>query len=245
MLRQMKKRILIIEDSTKWIEEITELIKETSYETTIFVATNITEAYLLAMENSIDLFIIDIILDVNVPGDVSGIKFADNIRKNIKYQYTPIIFISCLEDPKMYAYANIHCYGYIEKPFLKEKTLNMIEEALNFPLKKVVSKEYIYFRKEGILYGFHVNDIVYIESNAKRTLINSIHEIVEVPYRSIKSILTELDSDAFIQCNRRSIVNKKYIEYIDFPNRYIKLRGIKDTIEIGVILKSKFQKEIE
>ena len=121
----------------------------------------------------------------------------------------------------------------------------MIEEALNFPLKKVVSKEYIYFRKEGILYGFHVNDIVYIESNAKRTLINSIHEIVEVPYRSIKSILTELDSDAFIQCNRRSIVNKKYIEYIDFPNRYIKLRGIKDTIEIGVILKSKFQKEIE
>ena len=88
MLRQMKKRILIIEDSTKWIEEITELIKETSYETTIFVATNITEAYLLAMENSIDLFIIDIILDVNVPGDVSGIKFADNIRKNIKYQYS-------------------------------------------------------------------------------------------------------------------------------------------------------------
>lgn len=241
----MKKKILIIEDSSRWLDEVKALVTEISFETEIFATTSIAEAYWIAMENSIDLFIIDIILDVNIPGDISGMRFADNIRKNLKYQFTPIIFISCLEDPKMYAYANIHCYGYIEKPFLKEKTISIIEEALSLPLRKESGREFIYFRKEGILYGFRIDEIIYTESNAKRTRICSVHEVVDVPYRSTKNLLVELDSDAFIQCNRRVLINKHYIEYIDFPNRYVKLRGVSNLIEIGVVLKSRFQKEIE
>lgn len=241
----MKKKILIIEDSSRWLDEVKALVTEISFETEIFATTSIAEAYWIAMENSIDLFIIDIILDVNIPGDISGMRFADNIRKNLKYQFTPIIFISCLEDPKMYAYANIHCYGYIEKPFLKEKTISIIEEALSLPLRKESGREFIYFRKEGILYGFRIDEIIYTESNAKRTRICSVQEVVDIPYRSTKNLLVELDSDAFIQCNRRVLINKHYIEYIDFPNRYVKLRGVSNLIEIGVVLKSRFQKEIE
>ena len=72
-----------------------------------------------------------------------------------------------------------------------------------------------------------------------------MQEVVDIPYRSTKNLLVELDSDAFIQCNRRVLINKHYIEYIDFPNRYVKLRGVSNLIEIGVVLKSRFQKEIE
>lgn len=241
----MQKEILIIEDNIKWLENIKEAVNSVSGEIKVFAEDKLAEAYQIAMERNIDLFIIDIILNPGITGDVSGMKFAENLRQNEKYRFTPIIFVTSLEDPKLLAYANIHCYGYIEKPFKKEEAAKIIEEALSIPLKKENRKEYVYFRKEGILYGLRKEDIVYIESSAHGTIICSVFETIKIPYWTIKNLLIELNSCAFIQCNRNTIINKKYIEYIDSTNRYVKLRNINLRIEIGIIMKNRFLQEIE
>ena len=57
--------------------------------------------------------------------------------------------------------------------------------------------------------------------------------------------MKDLQSDSFIQCSRYTIVNKKCIEYIDYRNRYIKLRGVDELIEIGITLKKHFMNQIE
>lgn len=241
----MRKKILILEDNPKWLINMKKITESVSYETDIFAVTNLKEAYHIAMKYSIDLFIIDIILDVNASGDTSGMEFADNIRQNMKYQFTPVIFVTSLEDPRLKAYSNIHCYSYIEKPYDEKETAKIIEQALAIPLKKENGKEYVYFRKEGILYGYRIDEIIYIESNAQETRIHSIYETIEISRRSIKDLLTELDSIAFIQCNRRVIINRNYIEYIDSANRFVKLRNVEHQIEIGAVLKNRFLKEIE
>lgn len=233
------RTVLLIEDNEKSREMLAKIVKNVDESLLIKSAGNIEEAYAAAMEYDIDLFLVDIILNPKDSGDVSGIRFADNIRKIKRYQYTPIVMITSLEDPKLYAYSDIHCYSYIEKPYDADKVAGIIYEALNFPKQKVINDN-IFFRKDGILYKRKISEIVYIENSRNKRIIHSAGDDLELPYKPCREILAELNSDKFIQCSRYAIVNKDYIESIDTVNRFIKLKGRDEQIEIGIILKKKF-----
>ena len=66
-------------------------------------------------------FIVDIILEKTKNGDMSGMTFADNIREIERYKATPIIFTTSLEDPKLHAYAHLHCYQYFDKYYREDE----------------------------------------------------------------------------------------------------------------------------
>ena len=112
MMEKMKK-ILILEDKEIHIKILENILKDIN-NIQVLVAKTIEEAYKLAMENTINLFLIDIILDTEVRGDVSGLRFVEAVREIPKYSFTPLIFITSLEDPKLFAYKELHCFGYIE-----------------------------------------------------------------------------------------------------------------------------------
>ncbi|MBO5097007.1 MAG: hypothetical protein J6B96_01680 [Agathobacter sp.] len=75
------KKILVLEDNPVTLEYITSLIQEIAVKNTIFACSDMKMAYQYALEKDIDLFIIDIILDTSRPGDSSGLKFVDGIRR--------------------------------------------------------------------------------------------------------------------------------------------------------------------
>ena len=99
----------------------------------IFDTDNVSEAYRYAIEQDIDLFLIDIILDKQNRHDASGMIFAERMRQLDRYKYTPIIFITSLVDQGLNALHNIHCYNYIEKPFDIQKVQQNIIDALGAP----------------------------------------------------------------------------------------------------------------
>lgn len=237
------RTVLIIEDNEKSMEMLVKIVRNVDDSLLVKCAKDVDGAYAAAMEYDIDLFLVDIILNPKDSGDVSGIKFADNIRKIKKYQYTPIVIITSLEDPKLYAYSDIHCYSYVEKPYDADRVSRIIREALNSPKRKVVNNN-IFFRKEGILYKKRISEIVYIENSRNKRIIHSVNDDLELPYKPCKAILEELNSNKFVQCSRYAIVNKDYIESIDTVNRFVKLKGRKEQVEIGVILKNKFLGEV-
>ena len=73
------------------------------------------------------------------------------------------------------------------------------------------------------------------------------HPASDIPIRPeerLPLLLEELDSDRFRQCSRYSIINMDYIDKIDTVNRYIKLRGIKEQIEIGQSYKKRFLRDV-
>ena len=111
------KTILILEDNVREMERLVKIVREQGAQNEVICAVNLEQAYHMAMEKSIDLFLLDIILDPRTSGDASGMKFADHIREVERYHFTPIIFISGLEDPSLYAYSDVQCYSYIEKPY--------------------------------------------------------------------------------------------------------------------------------
>lgn len=234
------KKVLIVEDNELHRATLIKLLKQIDCTVEIYDTDNVQEAYRIAMEHIINLFLVDIILDVTLPGDVSGIKFAENIRKVSKYLFTPLIFITSLEDPQLYAFREIHCHGYIEKPFDPLEVKRLIKESFNFPELRDNNKN-IFFRKEGIVYAVKVKEIIYIENTRRKLVIHSMNETITASYKTCEDILKELDSPDFIQCSRYTIVNRNYIETIDYVNRYIKLKGGRGDLDIGVTMKKRFR----
>lgn len=127
------KKILVLEDNPMTLGYITSLIQEIDTKNTIFECSDVKDAYQYALEKDIDLFIIDIILDTSRPGDSSGLKFVDGIRGIDRYAFTPVIFVTSLEDARLYTYEKLHCYSFIEKPFAPNMLKELVRQCLNFP----------------------------------------------------------------------------------------------------------------
>ena len=233
------KAVLIIEDNAASMEMLAKITNEVDPEIVVHRAVNQNEAYACAMRISIDLFLIDIMLDPKNPGDVSGMRFANRIRMVERYKYVPMIFITALEDARLYAYSDLHCYYYLEKPYDAKKAWEVITEALEVPQKKNLPHD-VFFRKDGILFKKNITEVVYIENVRSGQTVCVTDGKLKLQYKPTKVILEELDSERFVQCSRYAIVNSDFIDAIDMVNRYILLKGNFGRIEIGITFKKKF-----
>ncbi len=234
------KKILILEDKEIHRNVLKQLLQELDIKIQIYEAATVEQAYKVSLEEKVDVFLVDIILNTKVRGDVSGLRFMEQIRKLPHYFFTPLIFITSLEDPLLYAYKNLHCFGYVEKPFDKEEVKRLVRQALTFADMERVDKTF-YFRSEGVIYAVDSRDIIYIENVKRKIVIHTQKEQIVVPYMTNEKLIRELGSDNFVQCSRFCIVHKKYIETIDYVNRYIRLKGIKEPVEIGITMKKRLK----
>lgn len=236
------KKILILEDNPAALEHLANIVRDLDTKNVIYAFTNIKDAYQCAMERTIDLFLVDIILDTSHPGDASGLKFVENIRRVEHYSFTPIIFVTSLEDARSYTYENLHCYSFIEKPFDVDRIRRTIEQCLKFPGNDKNTKT-LYFRKDGIIFAVEREDIVYAESiNHIMYIHTSRGDVLKIPYVTLKKLLEDIDSLEVIQCSRNTIINKRYVENVDISNRIIQLKGSFGRVEIGIMFK-KYVKE--
>lgn len=240
----MRRKILIVEDSEAHMNVLRNIVEELQQDVQLYCASNVSRAFQIALEQHIHLFLIDIILDMKKPGDTAGLNFAREIREISKYRFTPLIFITSLEDPKLYSYSQLQCLSYIEKPFSVEQVRRTILNALEFPIKED-KERYVYFRKDRIVHSVRISDIVYIEISRRKINIHCTYDALEIPYITCEEMLQELDSDEFIQCSRYCIINRQYIEHIDYTNRFVKMRYTETPVEIGVIMKKEFKKRVE
>lgn len=230
----MEKRCLIIEDNISQRETIKQLVKESSENTRIYDVDNIVGAYKVLLENVIDLFIVDIVLDVNKRGDTSGVKLVSIIRTMPQYMFTPVVFITSLEDPKMFAYSKLHCFGYLEKPFNKGEAKAIFESALGYTTPRSEC-DILCLRKEGALYPFKIDQIVYIESRNRNVTIHKVSgDSEKMPYMTCGQILEEANNTSLLQCSRGVIVNRDYVKSVDRTNCVLELRGVQKQLEIGV-----------
>lgn len=237
------KKVLIVEDNEKHMEALNKMLSDIE-DVQIFKAYNMAEACYMLSLNYYSLFIVDIILDREKPGDVSGIKFVDQLRSDKKYQFIPVIFITSLEDPKLCAYRDLHCYQYIEKPFEPGYVIKTVKQALEFP-NIVNKKEYGYFRKDGIVYSVKIDDITYVVVGRTGIEINTLEDRLTLGYQPIATLLKEFDRDEFVRCSRNTIVNINHIEYMDFARNYIKIKNLENELEMGPILKKQLRQKVE
>lgn len=172
-----------------------------------------------------------------------GLRFAQEIREMKRYQFTPLVFITSMEEPKLCSYSQLHCFSYIEKPFSPEQVRKTVLKALEFSIEDD-SERFVYFRKDGIVYAKCIKDIIYIENTRRKVVIHCKNDVLEIPYKTCTEIMKEIDSKSFIQCSRYTIINKKYIEQIDYANRYVKMKYTECPVEMGAIMKNRFKEKM-
>lgn len=237
------KNVLILEDNRKTLKALEDAVGKISGEICIFPVATYEDACRVAFSRRIDVFLIDIILTTQYPGDVSGMKFAQQLRKYENYLFTPIIFITALEDPELYAYKEIHSFGYLEKPFSLDRVIDLVKKALRYHDTEEKEKV-VWLRKNGILFAVQLRKVMYVEVRKRVLYIHMEDDLLELPNKTIRQFLDEAQGYGFCQCSRNTIVNRQYIKNIDTVNRYISLSASNELIEIGPTFRRKFAEEI-
>lgn len=241
----MKRNILILEDLKPIRELLTNIVSSLSDEICVYSFDNYIEAFRFSMSKHIDLFLLDIVLEPKEEQDFSGITFAKQIRACEQYRSSEIIFITSLAGLEAELLHSVHCFDYIEKPISKDRVREVVNAALRKMKGQAADEELLFLRKDRISYPIATKDIVYIESRHRSLLFYKQDEVIEIPYFTMRAALEKIKQEKFLRINRSVVVNARYIEYVDSTNRYVKLQGYKDAMDIGAKLKPAFLVEYD
>lgn len=236
------KKILIVEDNQCAAKGLKKIIKEVNSTLEVFWCKNYKDACELTDEEKMDMFIVDIVLDTNRGNDLSGLDFVSNIRNKSIYRFSPVVFITSISDFKMYAYDQLHCYRYLEKPYETEEAKSIIKEALEMS-DRYEADEYITIKDGGIIVKQKIRDIIYMESRDRKLIIRNTEGTETLYYKTIADIKKMLGKEDFFQCNRNTLVNRKFIWKIDMGKGEIRLKDDYGIIEFGRVYKKKISEE--
>lgn len=233
--------ILVLEDQKDSREALCKMIASYNRENEVEIdsaATYEEAEKLLNNKKTYNGFFIDINLDIENENDQSGIEFARLLRKNRKYEFTPVIMVTSIASLEMTSFKEIHCYQYIVKPYDRKTVEDVIQKIVMHD--KIAEEKYIIVKKNGINYKIKCDAIQYVQAITRGVQIKLTKETVKVPYLTIKEFMKKVDPEDFIQCHRMYVVNKKHIVSIDVVNRMIELED-KNMVEIGVTYKDKIK----
>lgn len=229
--------ILILEDDPASLTALSRILAEYADNITVYAASSYEDARkLLASDILYGLFFLDVNLSGENREDIGGILFAREVRERFCYAFTPIVMVTSVGTMEMQAYRELHCYQYIMKPFLPEQVREIVRKVLE--KEKQEEPPSIIVRRDGINYQIKCADIRYIEAIHRGVRLHLKEETWNVPYVTLKQLLSKVPEGMFLQCHRMFAVNRREVEYYDTVNRIVKLKDCPDTVEIGVTYKT-------
>ncbi len=239
------KQILILEDNELIRNRLIRIIKEMKQKVSVYAFSSEEKALGFALIHGIDLFLVDIILHPKRRNDFSGITFVEKIRECSSCAGAQVIFITSLAGLEVDLLHRVHCYDYIEKPIEEERVRRLVDEILTCGEKTSKLPERMYFRIDGITYPIDVEEIRYVVHQNRILSVYNGKECIEVPNLPMKRFLNRVRDSVFLSPLRGTAVNIAYIESVDYVNQFIRMKGIKEPVGMGTVMKKKFRKEYE
>lgn len=237
--------VLILEDKKNNREALRKIVSSCKGVNCVYTYDRCEDALKSAMDQHIDLFLLDIILEPGNGNDNSGILFAENIRKHDEYKLTPIIFITVLMGLERDLLKRIHCYDYIEKPIgdgsLVKEHVEEVLSAISAG-QKPNSREYIPIHYDGIGYMVFLDEVVFFESKSGTLYIHLMDDEIRIPNYSAKKFYGMIHQTRFLNPIYGTYVNTDYIACVDFRNREVYMRD-DSVIPIGGRKFKKFKEE--
>ena len=154
--------------------------------------------------NLYDILILDVFMGIS-----NGISIAREIR-NFDND-CPIIFATNSKEHAIEGYG-VHALQYFLKPIDQEKLQHSLNQALN--LIKAKEKKYICLSNKQGSYRICINDIVYVESQARLVHLHTEDGRSYSFYQRLTNVYDELSHPCFLRCHKSYIVNMDYVRYI-------------------------------
>lgn len=236
--------VLVLEDNRESRRALGELLHKISDEIVVELTATKEEALeVLDRCDDIDLFLLDINLNIRDDNNTAGLEFAKEIRERQNHAFTPVVFITSYTDFEMASYREAQCYSYLTKPFSKSEVEKIVRKVMNNQEEK--EERYMTVKKDGVNFRIKVSDIVAVQAIVRGVNIVLRKECMNVKYLTIRQVLEELaGAPEFIQCHRNAIINLNYVENVDFVNRMIQMKNMDDIVEIGVTYKAELKERI-
>ncbi len=226
-------KILLVEDNQAAIAKIRQFIKNIDAALELVTCTEAGAAYMLAQQEKVDLFILDIQLE-----DYKGTSLAAQLRSLPEYKYTPIIFESALAGEELSAYRDVKCYGFLVKPYMEAEFRTVFCDAMGLSAHLRQEKKHIQIEQKQFILDYPISEIVYVEAFGKkltihtRNALSGMKEDVISGYTLVR-LLQMIDDPKVVQCHKSILVNTAYIDRIDKVGKEITLKGFAEKLPVG------------
>ncbi len=227
------KKVLILESNKAVLGALTQFVERLDMNVSVYAFQRAEEACRFTMERDVDLFLVDMILETGKPEDTSGLTFVEAVRRMGRYVFTPVIFITSLEDSGRYAYEELRCYRYFEKPFDWGELKNAVLDCLRWWVARPPIRK-LYYRRDGLILSIDPDQVVCVRSTGRGLeLFKKDGSITEIPYLSLKRYLEEAGDHRVLQCSKAAAVNPQYLDYIDSARSIISVNEGQYQVEMG------------
>ena len=224
-------KAIIIEDEINAYEYLAKIIKDVKPEVDVIGHLDSVEDSINWIANhghEIDLVFVDIQLS-------DGLSFE--IFRHVQVD-APIIFTTAYDEYALKAF-ELNSLDYLLKPILKEDLEKSFKKLQNFQGQHQLNSETVdnilksydrikrnrFLVKKGNHFEFvNANEVSFIHSEDSLTFIYMPNGRRHLYSKTVESLERELDSDIFIQINRKQIVNINSVKKIHpFLNQRLKL----------------------
>jgi len=237
-MRGKKMRVLIVEDDQRIQQFLQNAIKRLNPTIKILLTDSASKATIIAEEQHIDIFIVDIQLI-----DFKGTDFVKQIRSIPKYKFSPIVFETGIATEELYAYRELKCFYYLVKPYTEAEFSRVMVDVFAYLdcTNATPDDATLNIEQKGFIFEYYLRDLYYIESFGKKLCLHlfrdgQLEEILISSY-SLKRLI-ELVDERFVQVHKSFIVNRAKVEMVDWTGQTLKLRNMDVSVPIGL----KFQK---
>ncbi len=204
--------IVVCDDNTLCRQSITNAINRWAYAHSLSSAVvqkafASTEDLLYAWENGLEIDML--FLDIQIPGEMSGLDLAKEIRK--KDSQVCIAFTTNYAEYACEGYS-VSALRYLRKPVRDEQVFECLDIAYRQWSYAQGSSIFIDTQKRKIV--LPCKQIIFIEIQGHYL---SVHPIEDIPIQirgNITSLAEKLPSQMFVQCHRSFIVNLSYVRNI-------------------------------
>ncbi len=230
-------QIMIVEDNVQIGEGLAKLIEAQSMKFHVSYASNYEMAMkMIQGSTKFDLFFLDINLQDDMIGDQSGYDLAESIRGMVFYSFTPIVFITSMEQYEITVHRGINYCRFLTKPFSREKIRQILFPFTHGDMHKMPQNNTWVVRCNSIYHTIDLSDVIYVEAQRRGVIIHLSDDNLELNYMGLSKCKEELEERGFLQCHRSYLLNAQYISSVDIINRvaYINYKNKVQKIDIGV-----------
>lgn len=232
--------ILIVDNNIQEIVKLKKIIITENKHVTIFEATNEIDALKISIENKIDIFFIEILLD-----NSCGLNLALKIRTYPIYKLSWILLTSSNTNYMLEAFKTIHCYDYILKPYKKSQLIEIINTLCYYNFKAL--NDSITLTIDKCIFKIYLKDIFFIEVYGRTCIIHTNSQKYTISNIALKNILSMINNFYFIKSHKSFVVNISNIDKIQnlsYKKSNIYFCGYKEIAPLSHSFKKKFYERI-
>lgn len=229
------KNYLILEDHQEQAKALSILIKKYQSDVYVHVATAISQALQSLEYYTFDVFFLNIQLSETNALAGDGIKFGQLLRTYSYYQDTPIIYVTSFAEHMSEAINNVHCYGFLQKPYRPADVHALLDSLTNIP----VVHSFPLRTNEYIIREIFYSDLLYVHSKGRYLYYHTLQEVYTSRQYTIQTLLDILP-DYFIRCHKSHLFNYHYFVAYDTANQCVRLQHYKEPIPVGRNYKDTF-----